>query len=357
MIRKMIFWSVAVFWALSFISMGSAVPASAQTMELTFQHFLPPAGLMSDVYRKWGELIEKRTEGRIKIKWIWSVTRHKDLLEVGQGKADFGLGSGAYHPTLLPTISVFEHAYNASDLWVGVRATSNLFLKRMPELQKEFEANGVKWLAPYTSGRFQWFLKGTWNSSDDLKGKVGRTMGGARKVWYERMGLKPVFLTVNAIDEAMEKGKIWGFENTLALANTLKHYKVSNTLVLPNSGVVMSVYTIMNLKKFNSLSKKDQKTIIDAGAEWSENMLARAIHEKEEGLIQEWKKRGITVVYPKPEDVAKMKKIGRDAAMELAKQGDQKMGPKGQAVKALTALWDEVEKAEKELKEKGYPWK
>ena len=77
MVRKMIFWSVAVFWGLNFLNMGSAVPASAQTMELTFQTSMPPAGLMSDVYRKWGELIEKRTEGRVKIKWIWSVTRHK----------------------------------------------------------------------------------------------------------------------------------------------------------------------------------------------------------------------------------------------------------------------------------------
>jgi TRAP-type C4-dicarboxylate transport system substrate-binding protein len=359
--KRVIGAGIAMVFALGLLSGGLVFPKAAKAVELTFQNFIPSVGLMAEEYRKWGDLVEKKTEGRVKIKWFWSnamFSMTESLQSVAQGVADFGIASGAYFPTQLPTILVFEHAYNAQDLWVGNRATGNLFHKRMPELQKEYEASGVKWVCPYTSGTFQWFLKGSWKGPEDFKGKVGRTMGGARKTWFEMMGLKPVFLAITDVYEAVERGTVWGFENTLNLANDLKQYEVVNNLVGVNSGVVMSSSTIMNLKKFNSLSKKDQQAIMDAGVEWSENMMARRIYEREKELVQEWKeKRGINIIYPTKEQNEYMKGLGRKAAMELAKDQDKKLGPKGQVVKTLEALWDEVDKAEKIVETKGYPWK
>ena len=339
---------------------GFVSPKPAIAVELTFQHLVPSVGLMSDEYRKWGDLVEKRTEGRIKIKWYWSnslFSLTQALPSIAQGVADLGIVSGAYFPTQLPTVLVFEHAYNASDLWVGMRAQDNLYLKRMPELQKEFAAHGIMWLAPYTSGTFQWFVKGDWKGPESFKGKIGRTMGGARKLFYEKLGMKPVFLSSTDIYEAVERGTIWGFDNTLNLANDLKQYEVVNTLVLLNSGVVMSSGTFMNLKKFQSLPKKDQDALVAASVEWGENIIARNIYEKEKLLVKEWRDRGINVITPTEKQAAELKKLGRDSAMEVAVAQDKKMGPQGKAVQALKALWDEVGKAEKELKEKGHPWK
>jgi len=359
--KKVIGAGIAIVFAVALLAGGLVFPKSAKAVELTFQNFLPSVGLMSDEYRKWGQLVEKKTEGRVKIKWFWSnalFSMTEVIQSVNAGVADIGIASGAYFPTQLPTILVFEHAYNAQDLWVGMRATSNLMLKRMPELNKEYEANGIKWLCPYTSGTFQWFLKGSWKGPEDFKGKVGRTMGGARKTWYEMMGMKPVFLAITDVYEAVERGTVWGFENTLNLANDLKQYEVVNNLVVVKSGVVMSSATVMNLKKFNSLSKKDQQAILDAGVEWGENMMARRIYDREKELVKEWKeKRGINIIYPTKEQNAYMKGLGRKAAMELAKAQDKRLGPKVHVVKALEALWDEVDKAEKIVATKGYPWK
>lgn len=346
--------------ALALLAGGAAFSKPASAAEFTFQHFVPSVGLMADEYRKWGEMVEKRTEGRIKIKWFWSNSMFnltQTLQSVSSGVADFGLAAGAYFPTQLPTILPLEHAYNASDVWVGARATSNLFTKRMPELQKEFEAAGVKWVAPYSSGTFQWHQNGDWKGPQSLQGKVGRTMGGARQEWYKKLGLKPVFMNISDVYGAMEKSTISGFENTLSLTNDLKLYEVAKTAVMFNSGVVMSAYTVMNLKKFNSLSKKDQQILVDTGVDWGENVLARALYEKEKNLVEEWKAKKVNVIYPPAEQIAQMRKIAREAAMDLAKEQDKKMGPKGMAVKAVTAVWDEVDKAEKELKAKGHPWK
>jgi TRAP-type C4-dicarboxylate transport system substrate-binding protein len=303
-------------------------------------------------------MIEKNTGGRVKIKFYWAnalMSPKETLPGIASGVADIGIASGAYDPAKLPGMQILEHAYNASDIWVGVRATNRLF-QTMPVLQQQLNRNGVTWVAPYTSGTFQFFLKDKWNSPADFKGKVVRSMGGARALWYEKLGAKPVFIQVNEIFEVMERGTIWGMENTLSLADNLKHYEIVKTLVVLNSGVVMSNACAMNLKKFNSLPKDIQKIIVDTGADWGENYLARAIAETEQAIVEAWEKKGIKVVKPSAQDLAMMKKAGREAATELAEKEDQKLKTPGQVAGILKALWTEVDKAEKELADKGYPW-
>ena len=358
--RNTICFGAAVFFLVSLFSFGNAWPQAQKPIELTFNHFVPSVGLMGDQYKKWGDMLEKRSNGRLKIKWFWSnslFTMTEVLPSVAAGVADFGVGSGAYFPNQLPTVLALEHAYNASDLWAGTRAQTQLF-KKIPDLELEFERNGIKRACPYASGVFQFYLKGSWNSSEDFKGKVGRTMGGGRAAWFEKMGLKPVFMAITEVYEAASRGAIWGFENTLNLANDLKQYEVIDTLVLLNSGVVMSSYTMMNLKKFNSLPKDLQKIILDTGVDWAENSLARALLEREKSIAQEWmEKRGIKVVKPKPDDLAYMKKTARDGALDLAKKQDARMGTPGKTEKVLQTLWNIVDQDERDLATKGYPWK
>jgi TRAP-type C4-dicarboxylate transport system substrate-binding protein len=350
---------MAVFFVLSLLSAGNAPAQAPKPIELTFNHFLPSVGLMTDEYKKWGDMVEKRSNGRLKIKWFWSgslFSMTEALPSVAAGVADFGVASGAYFPTQLPTVLALEHAYNSSDLYVGIKAQTYLF-KQFPDMEQEFQKNGVLRAAPYGSGTFQWFMKGNWTTSADFKGKVGRTMGGGRAVWFEKLGLKPVFMAVTEVYEAMEKGALWGFENTLNLANDLKQFEVINTLVLLNSGTVMSSYTIMNLKKFQSLPPDLQKILLDTGVDWAENSLAKALYQKEQGIQQDWIKRGIKVVKPKDDDLAYIKKTGRDAALDLAKKQDVRMGTPGKTEKVLQALWKFVDQEEEIVAKKGHPWK
>lgn len=354
--KKILFASVLVFFAFSLIFAGNIL--AQKPVELVFGHYVPPVGLMADQYRLWGDLVEKKTEGRVKVKFFWSnslFSRAEALKSVADGIADFAASSAVYFPTQLPTALALDHGFNSSDVWVGVRAQNQLFLKN-PELDREFERNGVKRVAAYNTGTFQWYVKGKWGGIEDFKGKVGRTMGGGRAAWYERMGMKPVFMSISDVYEAVSRGALWGFENTFNLANDLKHFEVISTLVVVNSGTVMSGGTLMNLKKFNSLSERDQKAVMEAGIEWGEMVMARALVERERTLVDEWKKKGIVVVYPPAKELAEMRKMAREAALDLARRQDERLGTPGRAVKALEALWAEVATAERELAERGYPW-
>lgn len=342
------------------LSFGRAWSQGQKPIELTFNHFIPSVGLMADEYRKWGDMVEKRSNGRLKIKWFWSnslFSMTEALPAVASGVADFGIASGAYFPTQLPTVLALEHAYNASDLWAGTKVQTQIF-QRFPEMEKEFQNHGVIRACPYASGVFQWYLKGGWSSSADFKGKVGRTMGGGRALWYEKMGTKPVFMAITDVYEAMERGALGGFENTLNLSNDLKLFEVINTLVLLNSGTVMSAYTVMNLKKFNSLPADLQKILLGTGVDWAENSIARALIEKEASIVKEWtEKRKIRVVRPSAEDLAYMKKTARDGALDMAKKQDARLGTPGKTEKVLQTLWEMVDQNEQIVATKGYPWK
>jgi TRAP-type C4-dicarboxylate transport system substrate-binding protein len=188
---RKVFLGTAVLLAIScfFVSSLSAAP-----VELVFNHFVPSVGIIGEQYQKLGSMIEKNTGGRVKIKFYWAnalMSPKETLPGIASGVADIGIASGAYDPAKLPGMQILEHAYNASDIWVGVRATNRLF-QTMPVLQQQLNRNGVTWVAPYTSGTFQFFLKDKWNSPADFKGKVVRSMGGARALWYEKLGAKPL---------------------------------------------------------------------------------------------------------------------------------------------------------------------
>ena len=90
---------MTVLLTVGFLSAGLVTSAPAKSVTLTFQHFLPPVGLMSDQYRLWGKLIEERTEGRVKINWLWSnslFSMTEALQGVNGGVADMGQCSGSY---------------------------------------------------------------------------------------------------------------------------------------------------------------------------------------------------------------------------------------------------------------------
>lgn len=356
---KKLFLLGIAFFLISNISTGNGLlAASEKPVVLTYTHFIPSVGLMGDLWKKWAALIEERTGGRVKIKFFWSLSlmQQTEVLQgVSQGIADIGIISGGYFPTQLPKIMILEHAYNASDVWVGARATWRLY-QSIPDLQDELAKSNLINIAPYASGVFQLFTKDAWSGSESMRGRTIRTMGGPRATWYTNLGAKPVFMQVNDCYEAIERGVLWGFENTLNLANDLKQYEVVKTLVLVNSGIVGSTTNGMNLKKFKSLPQDIQKIIMDVGTYWGDNILARGIYEREKNIIEEWKKKGITIARPSSQDIAKMKKVARDAAMELAIKQDERYKTAGQTVKILKTFYSEVDKAERELAEKGYPW-
>lgn len=330
-----------------------------EPVELTFGIFVPPNSVLGETYSEYGRLLEERSGGKITVRYFWSGSLfglNEALQSVGDGIADMGLVSGGYTPAEMPLTSMLEHAYNASDIWVGQRATSRLHAQSAA-LQEEFQRNRIKWVAPYASGTYQFFFgRGTtYTSVQDFSGKTLRTTGGARAQWHGLLGAEPIFMAVNEIYEAAERGVIWGFENTLSLANDLKQGEVVGTLLKLDSGVVMGASTVMNLDRWNSFSPEIQQLIIDTGVEWGETIQAKALIEREQSIVEDWKEQGIDVVTPDEQSDAEFRRLAVEAADAAAATIDGGTGGDA-ASQTLTELRALVEEANAELKEKGHPW-
>lgn len=327
--------------------------------ELTFGIFVPPNSVLGETYSEYGRMLEERTNGKITLKFFWSGSLfglNEALQSVGDGIADMGLISGGYTPAELPLASMLEHAYNASDIWVGQRATGRLHAQSTA-LQEEFQRNRVKWVAPYASGTYQFFFgRGNeWKSIDDFKGRTLRTTGGVRSQWHGLLGAEPIFMAVNEIYEATERGVIWGFENTLSLADDFKQGEVVGTLLKLDSGVVMGASTVMNADRWNTFSPAIQKLFIDTGIEWAETVQAKALIEREQQIVDAWKERGIDVVVPDEASDAEFRRLAREAADTAAAEIDGRIGSTA-ASQTLAELRALVDEANAELNEKGHPW-
>lgn len=340
---------------------AAAALENMEPIELTFGHFVAPSSTLGETYTEYARMIEERTNGKVTIRYFWSNSLFgmKEALEaVSDGIADIGIVNSGYFPSDLPLMASFEHGYNASDLWVGQRATSRL--QRESEiLNKQFEDNDLKWIAPYTSGTFQFFFKdgSDWDSTDDFEGLTLRTTGGARADWHTALGAQPIFMPITDVYEAMERGVIGGFENTLSLAADLKQNEVTDIVLDLNSGVVMGASTVMNLDTWNELPEPVQEIILDTGVEWGEVVQAKAIIERERKIRNEWESEGVAFNTPSEDQIEKMREMGRDAAMDVASGiGDEADEQSEKATKILEALWQHVEEANETLNSDGYPW-
>lgn len=328
-------------------------------IELTFGIFVPPTSILGQTYSEYGKMLEERSQGKITLRYFWSgslFSLPEALQSVGDGIADMGLMSAGYTPADMPVTSLLEHAYNASDIWVGQRATGRLHAQS-EVLQEEFKRNRVKWVAPYASGTYQFFFgKGTqWNSVEDFKGRTLRTTGGTRSPWHSLLGAEPIFMSVNEIYEAADRGVIWGFENTLSLADDLKQGEVVGTLLKLDSGVVMGASTVMNLDKWNSFSPEIQKLIIDTGIEWAETVQAKALIEQEQSIVEDWTSKGIIIMTPDERSDLEFRRLALESADDAAAEVDKTLGSTAgsQTLADLRALVDE---ANLELKNNGHPW-
>lgn len=334
--------------------------SNIQPIKLTFQIHVAPTTNAGKAYTEYGRMIEERTQGKVTIEFFWSnslFALNEALRATADGIADMALVSGGYFPGELPITGTFEHAFNASDLWVGQRATSRLQLESKA-LQQEYERNGVKWVAPFTSGTFQFFLPkaSSWSTNSDFSGRSIRTSGGARAEWQKALGAEPIFMAITEVYEAAERGVIWGFENTLGLADDLKHNEIVGSVIHVNSGVVMGAATIMDLDRWNSLPEPIQKIILDTGIEWGETVQARSIIEAERSIQEKWEAQGIRFIAPSAEDLDQMRKLGREVASNAAVAADARAGSDNAARETLEELWRKVDEAEAERQANGYPW-
>ena len=116
----------------------------------------------------------------------------------------------------------------------------------------------------------------------------------------QALGAAPTIIGVGDVYSALQRGTVKGALGGLGGAVGLKHYEVTKTMFVPNGvmGTLIHAY-VMNKDKFDKMSPKLQKAVMDSAAEARDHMQQFAI-DKLAGLLDTVRKNGNTVTLVEP---------------------------------------------------------
>ncbi|MCH7478644.1 MAG: C4-dicarboxylate TRAP transporter substrate-binding protein [SAR324 cluster bacterium] len=356
MLRKALFGILAT--AVLLASPASFQAVQAQTYTLRYSDIGPPRGPRAKALMWWAEELDKRSNGRIKIKFFWgqSLVKAKATMKaVGSGLADTGSILGVYTPADLPIWNYANAPFAMSDVWVGMRTWHEL-RQNVPALREETNKKNVKILFNNTTPAVQLLsVNGPITSIADLKGKKIRATGGYTHL-FKALGAVPVKIGFGELYAALDRGTVDATINYTPFVKSYKHYEVAGHLTEANMGLIAGYGGGINLKLFNGMPKDIQEILVRTSDEYmdvlAENYIADSKASKaaliagidgrkvkfyrlSDAERARWaaKAEGVTTAW-----IAKMEKKGFDARGFIA---------------TFKATRD---KYRKELRDKGYPW-
>jgi TRAP-type C4-dicarboxylate transport system substrate-binding protein len=334
----------------------AAVPAGAQSRELTYSDLGPPSGARAQALMRWGEEIESRTGGRIKIKFFWSesLARAGDTLRlVGAGVANAGTVLGVYNPVELPIWNLANAPSGDSDPWVGMR-TWHEMRQVLPELQREASEHNVRILMNFTSGPVDILSRTPILGEADFRGKRIRTTGGWTPL-LKGLGAKTVNLTFPEIYSGFAAGRLDGTIGYIPSIKSFKLYEVASHVTEARLGQVLGFGAGINLDDWNALPE-DVRAIITELSDAFIDRFARAYLDDAEQAKRELMAGigGRTVQF---HPVAPEERARLVARSTFVTDWVNRMSAAGVDARRIVDTLGQIRaKYDAELAAKGYPW-
>jgi TRAP-type C4-dicarboxylate transport system substrate-binding protein len=290
-------------------------PSSAKPLVLKWTTFEPDVpGSTQLALKRMAKLVDEGTEGRVKIKIYWGSVLGKapDFLKMtgGAGVADGAFLVTTYNQWEVPLLAASGLPFLSKGYRVGPLATWELY-NEWPAMQAEMKKVNVKPLWVFQPHPHWAGVKQPITTFDDLKGKKLWVAG----FWQEladAIGIVNVPMIAPQAYDALNKGVIVGVMGMPY--HTWRIFKYTETLKylveLPYGGQPMCAQ-VVNLDKWNKISRKDQKTIEEIMAGMHDWFVV-AVDEEAVKLGEFYKKQGVTEIRLSPEEYARVAEIGRD---------------------------------------------
>jgi TRAP-type C4-dicarboxylate transport system substrate-binding protein len=318
---------------------GLTVPAFAKKAQfrLKLDQWLPATHWYQDVAAHFIREVEKRTDGRVKIRHYkgGALGSGRETLErVEKGLEEIGSMVGAYTPGRFDLNTVVELPFAFPDIGTAYDVGNELF-NLSADLQGEFKT--VRKLILHHAGMQDLATKGkAVRKVEDFVGLKLRSPGGAVGKTLEILGAKPVSMPSSETYMAMQRKVVDG---SIQYAASIPGYKLEEvteyfTVV---SVSVSSVYYIINPKTWDSLPPDIQQIFMDVAMRCS-HLAAYWYQEKYDKGIDVMKKAGVKIIYLSPEEIAKL----RLKAMPVWDAWVEKMEKNGKPGKKVMALFKQL---------------
>ncbi len=307
-------------------------------MTLKFADTVPEKSFYGGLHKWWASEIEKRTGGKIKIQifWMESLVKWKDMLEgVQSGMADVGWITATYHPSKLPMWFMLDNVFNFRKDYVASVLAATETIENEPNLKVEFEKQKIFFLGAHISGQAQVGLTKGINSVTDLKGRSLRTVGGAKTLYWQNLGVSPIFMAFGDLYEALSRGTIDGIGDlAISLADTFKLYEVVKTYYLSDTGGVVAGGLCINTDVWKKIPADLQKAILAVRYEYGIRY-AQQTMDLEGELAKKWQtQHKVKFQIPTAEDFKIIAAAGAKANAALIKKQESE----GHA--AARKVWD-----------------
>jgi TRAP-type C4-dicarboxylate transport system substrate-binding protein len=321
--------SLAFLVAFLFLMTTPATKAEAQTFNFTYSTFFPPTHIQTKVPEAWVAEIEKRSNGKIKIKIFTggSLTPAPQIYDgVVKGISDFGLSVFAYSPGRFPVISAIDNPLGYPDAFVATKTINTLYRKFNP---KELSDVHVCYLFAHGPGLLHTANKPV-NSLEEVKGLKIRSTGTSQLI-VRALGGAPVAMSQGETYDALKKNIVDG---TLVPIEALEGFKQAEVLKYTtetySASYSQGFFVAMNLAKWNALPKDLQKIITDVSKEY-EDITAKAWGDSDESGRKFALNLGHEFIKLSDAESAKFKEAVKPVFSEYVKIASEK-GVDGQAV-------------------------
>ena len=248
------------------VAASGAVPAASAETLLRLSTYVNEADIRYEGFKKFAELAEAKTQGRVRVQIFPSAQLH------GWGEGVDAVQGGISDISWIPADTrapCYSHVYlypTAVNLENQVAMDAEWTDLIRPELAK---IN----LTPLFSSNYsydqEWWFEERIESLGDLSGKLVRSIGPLVSEMIETYGGKPVFVSPKEVFQSAERGVVDGINMGVATYSSWKLWSVMPHMVNADLFYGNLSYAV-NKEKFDALSAADQRALTDAGRESEE---------------------------------------------------------------------------------------
>lgn len=259
--RSLIIVTAAVCSAFLFSTLAiEKTYAADKVINLKIANFFPPPSKQSKLTQEFGEELERRSDGRIKVQYFAGgslLTGPAMFKGIESGIADIGYTHVYYTPGRMPVSEGIGLPLGVPTGWVGAHMAFDFYQKFKP---KEF--SGVKVLAIHANGPSMVISKRPVAKLEDMKGLTVRAPGLPGDI-VKALGGTPTPTPMMETYDSLAKGvneAVWGPYETL---RTFRFAEVAkNVTVSWQIGASFPFFMAMNKRSYDRLPQ-DLKSIVD----------------------------------------------------------------------------------------------
>ncbi len=287
------FWilSIALFSVMMVSGASLVTPAVADTVSLTYANFPPATTFPCIQMEHWVKEVEKRTNGKVKVKTFpgGTLLEAKSMFDgVIAGGADIGCLATAYQPGRFKELEVMDLPIGFPNAKVASLVMWDLFEKYKPQSLKD-----VKVLTLFTCATAQILASKAIHNLEELN-DVKLRAAGTGVEWMKLLGAAPVGMPQSDVPEALQKGVVHGNVTSMDVLKDMKYAEYCPFVTLSDLWVVPFA-VVMNKRKWESLPADVKKVFDDLSKEqalWTGTYVDD--HAKE---AMEWSKKEYKVEF------------------------------------------------------------